>query len=89
MLLKACKNFERFFELAEGEVYEEWIDEHSLKVPGWAEANVDEFADIQKRKDQRESNSLIGSCSVITDDRSLFPLIEKTTQGLNIVSPAE
>ena len=89
MLLRACKNFERFFDLAEGEAHEEGIDEHSLKVPGWAGANVKEFADIQRRKDQRESDSLIGGCSMVTDDRGLFPLIEKTLQGLNSVSPAE
>ena len=59
MLNKACRNFERFFELAEGEAYEEWIDEHSLKVPGWADANVEEFVDIQNRKDNREAHSLI------------------------------
>ena len=88
MLLRACRNFEKFFELAEGESYEEWIDEHSLKVPGWAESNVEEFAGIQRQKDQRESNSLIGGCSTIANDRSLFPFIEKTTQGLNSVSPA-
>ena len=68
MLTKACRNFERFFELAEGEAYEEWIDEHSLKVPGWAEANVEEFIDIQNRKDNREANSLIGGCSTIGND---------------------
>ena len=60
-----------------------------MKVPGWAEANIEEFADIQRRKDNRESNSLIGCCSTIANDRSLFPLIEKTPQGLNSVSPAE
>ena len=45
------QELQKFFELAEGEAYEEWIDEHSLKVPGWAEANVEEFTDIQRRKD--------------------------------------
>ena len=65
------------------------VDEHSLKVPGWAEANVEEFTDIQRRKDNRESNSLIGGCSTIANDRSLFPLIEKTPRGLNSVSRAE
>jgi hypothetical protein len=89
MLIKACRNFERFFELAEGEAYEEWIDEHSMKVPEWAEANVEEFVDIQRRKDNREANSLIGGCSTIANDQTLCPLIEKTPQGLNSVSPAE
>ena len=88
MLLRAYRNFERFFELAEGEAYEEWIDEHSLKAPGWAEASVDEFEEIQRRKDQRESNSLIGACSTIASDQSLSPLIEKTPEGLNSVSAA-
>ena len=60
-----------------------------MKVPGWAEANVEEFTDIQRRKDNRESNSLIGGCSTIANDRSSFTLIEKTPQGLNSVSPAE
>ena len=76
-------------ELAEGEAYEEWIDEHSLKLPVWAGANVEELADIQRRKDQRESNSLIVWRSMVTDDRGLLPLIEKTLQGLNSASPAE
>ena len=35
-------------ELAAGEAYEDWIDEHRLKVPGWAEANVANFEDIQR-----------------------------------------
>ena len=43
MLFRACRNFERFFELAEGEAYKERIDEYSLKVQGWAEAIADEF----------------------------------------------
>ena len=34
MLIKACKNFETCFELTEDEAYQDWIDEHSLKVPG-------------------------------------------------------
>ena len=89
MLARACRNFERFYELAEGEAYEEWIDVHSMKVPEWAEANVEEFVDIQRRKDNREANSLIGRCSTIANDQTLCPLIEKTPQGLNSVSPAE
>ena len=60
-----------------------------MKVPGWAESNVEEFAEIQRQKDQRESNSLIGFFSTIANDPSLFPLIEKTPRGLNSVSPAE
>ena len=60
MVLKACEIFEKFFEF-KGEAYEEWIDEHSLEVPGWAKANVEDFGDIQRRKEQRESNSLIGA----------------------------
>ena len=92
MLLKACRNFERFFELAEGEAYEEWTDEHSLKIPGWAEASVDEFEEIQRRKDQRETIETLFPGTLVfvpANDRSLFPFIDKTPQGLNSVSPAE
>ena len=77
MLLRACRNFERFFELVEGEAFEQWIDEHSLNVSGWAEAHVNELEEIQRRKDQRESNSLIGSCSMVANDQSLFPLMRR------------
>ena len=89
MLLKACKNSEKFFELAEAEAYEAWIDEHSLKVPGWADANIADFENIQRDKKQWDSNSLLGGCVTVGNDQGLFPFIEKTSQGLNSVSPAE
>ena len=79
MVLKACRSFDRFFELADGEVHEEWIDEHNLKVPGWVEADVEEFEKIQRRNDQREfidtvfPGTLAGAPA---NDRLLCPLIE-------------
>ena len=53
MLLKACETFERHFELAEGEAYDEWIDEHSLKFPGWADVSVEEFGRTSETEGQR------------------------------------
>ena len=89
MLRKACEHFEKFFAPSKEEAYEEWIDEHSLKVPGWADSNVADFEDIRRQKEHREANSLIGGCAMIGHDQSLLPRIEKTRQGLISVSPAE
>ena len=89
MLLKARKISENFFELAEGEAYEACIDEQSLKVPGGAEANIADFEGIQSQKDQCDNNSLLGGCVTVGNDQGLYPPIEKTSQGLNSVSPAE
>ena len=55
MIRKACKNFEKFYELIVGEATVEGINNHSMKVPDWAQANVDEYNDIHKEKERREA----------------------------------
>ena len=51
MLRKACVNFEKFYELDDGEATAAWIDSSSLGVPGWAEATVASYNGIQEDKD--------------------------------------
>ena len=89
ILRKACVNLEKFYELDDGEATAAWIDNSSLGVPGWAEAIVVSYNGIQEAKDRREANSLTGGCSTASHVRSLHPLVEKTKQGLNNVSPSE
>ena len=65
MLLRACRKFEKFFEFAEGQAYEEWIDEHSFKVPGLAESNVEEFAEPEAEgstRVQQPDGGLLDNC---------------------------
>ena len=89
MIRKACKNFEKFYELNVGEATVEWINKHSMKVADWEQANVDDYDDIHQGKARREADSLIGGCSIASPNGGLYPLIEKTSQGLNALSPSE
>ena len=89
MIRKACRNFEKFCVFGDGEAFAEWIDMHSMKVPDWADADVAEYIEIEESKKRWEANSLIGGCPLSSGDRILFPLVEKTGQGLNAMSPSE
>jgi len=89
MVRKACRNFERFYELNEGEAYEEWIDVHSMKVPEWSRADVSDYDEIHKHKTRREDCGLDRGCSIVGNDRYLAPLVERVKPGLNAVSPTE
>ena len=89
MVRKACRFFERFYELSEGEAYEEWIGVHSMKVPEWSRADVTDYDKMHKHKTRREECGLDGGCSSVSNNRCLAPLVERVKPGLNAVSPTE
>ena len=89
MLRKACRNFEQFYDLSEGEAYEEWIDQHSMKVPHWSMADITDYGEIDKHKKRREDCGLDRGCSSVSNDRCLHPLVERVKLGLNAVCPTE
>ena len=74
---QACRNFEKFNELSEGETYEECIDQHSMKVPDQAVADTTDYGEIDKHKKRREDWGLDGGCPSVINGRSLHPLVEK------------
>ena len=89
MVRKACRNFEKIDELSEGEAYEEWIDQHSMKVPDWSMADITDYGEIDKHKKRREDCGLDRGCSSVSNDRCLHPLVERVKPGLNAVSLTE
>ena len=89
MVRKACRNFERFYELSEGEAYEEWIDQHSMKVPDLSMADITDHGEIDQHKKRREDCGLDRGCSSVSNYRCLIPRVERVKPGLNVVSPTE